>query len=61
VAVDTLEEDRLRELLERVARRLAMPLVTWSRTQGLMREGEDQATYDTADPFKMLSRAVPAA
>ena len=61
MAVDTLEEDRLRELLERVARRLDVPLYTWSRTRGLMREGKDQATYDTADPFKMLSRAVPAA
>ncbi len=55
VAVDTLEEDRLRELLERVARRLDVPLYTWSRTRGLVREGKDQATYDTADPFKMLA------
>ncbi|MGB5528068.1 MAG: AAA family ATPase [Gemmatimonadota bacterium] len=61
VAVDTLEEDRLLELLGRVARRLDVPLYTWSRTQGLVREGRDQATYDTADPFKMLSHLEAAA
>jgi SpoVK/Ycf46/Vps4 family AAA+-type ATPase len=61
VAVDTLEEDRLRELLERVARRLDVPLYTWSRTQGLVREGRDQATYDTADPFKMLAHLEASA
>ena len=61
VAVDTLEEDRLVELLGRVARRLDLPLYTWSRTQGLVREGKDQATYDTADPFKMLAHLEAAA
>jgi len=61
VAVDTLEEDRLLELLERVAQRLDVPLYTWSRTQGLVREGKDQATYDTADPFKMLAHLEAAA
>jgi SpoVK/Ycf46/Vps4 family AAA+-type ATPase len=61
VAVDTLEEDRLVELLGRVARRLDVPLYTWSRTQGLVREGKDQATYDTADPFKMLAHLEAAA
>ena len=61
VAVDTLEEDRLLELLGRVARRLDVPLYTWSRTQGLVREGKDQATYDTADPFKMLAHLEAAA
>ena len=61
VAVDTLEEDRLVELLGRVARRLDVPLFTWSRTQGLVREGKDQATYDTADPFKMLAHLEAAA
>ncbi len=61
VAVDTLEEDRLRALLGRVARRLDVPLFTWSRTQGLVREGKDQATYDTADPFKMLAHLEASA
>jgi len=61
VAVDTLEEDRLLELLGRVARRLDVPLYTWSRTQGLVRAGRDQATYDTADPFKMLAHLEAAA
>ena len=61
VAVDTLEEDRLLELLGRVARRLGVPLYTWSRTQGLVREGKDQAAYDTADPFKMLAHLEAAA
>jgi len=61
VAVDTLEEDRLVELLGRVARRLDVPLYTWSRTQGLVREGKEQATYDTADPFKMLAHLEAAA
>ena len=61
MAVDTLEEDRLVELLGRVARRLDVPLYTWSRTQGLVREGKEQATYDTADPFKMLAHLEAAA
>jgi hypothetical protein len=61
VAVDTLEEDRLLELLARVARRLEVPLYTWSRTQGLVREGKDQATYDTADPLKLLAHLEASA
>lgn len=61
VTVDTLEEGRLVELLGRVARRLEVPLYTWSRTRGLVREGKDQATYDTADPFKMLAHLEAAA
>ncbi|MCL7971485.1 MAG: AAA family ATPase [marine benthic group bacterium] len=60
VAVDTLEEERLSELLDRVAQRLDVPLYTWSRTRGLVREGMSQATYDTADPMKMLAHLQAA-
>ncbi len=61
VAVDTLEEERLAELLGRVAQRLDVPLYRWSRTQGLVRVGMSQATYDTADPIKMLLHLEAAA
>ena len=61
VTVDTLEEDRLRELLGRVAGRLDVPLYTWSRTQGLVREGKEQPVYDTTDPFRMLAHLEAAA
>jgi SpoVK/Ycf46/Vps4 family AAA+-type ATPase len=61
VAVDTLEEDRLRELLLRVAMRLEVPLYTWSRTRGLVRDGMEQAVYDTADPIKMLAHLEASA
>jgi SpoVK/Ycf46/Vps4 family AAA+-type ATPase len=55
IAVDTLEEDRLRELLVRVAERLDVPLFSWSRTRGLVRSGRERGVYDTADPFKLLA------
>jgi len=55
IAVDTLEEERLRELLARVADRLDVPLFTWSRTRGLVRDGAERGAYETADPFKLLA------
>ena len=37
IAIETLEEDRAEQALERVAGRLRIPLFTWTMTRGLRR------------------------
>jgi AAA+ superfamily predicted ATPase len=54
ITVDTVDEDRLRGLLSRVAGRLDVPLFVWSRTRGLARQGLLKGIYDTTDPLKAL-------
>ena len=55
IVVDTLEEDRLRELLGRTASRLDLSLFNWTRTRGLVRDGLDRGVYDTSDPLRLLA------
>ena len=50
--LDTEEEDRVSTLLLHVADRLDKPLFTWTRVQGLSREGLPGAVYDTEEPAK---------
>jgi MoxR-like ATPase len=54
IVLDTLEEDRARDLLRAASGDLGMPLFEWSVTRGLRREGEERATLGTADPVGML-------
>ena len=60
IVVDTLEEERLEALLSRTAARLDLPLFTWSRTRGLVREGLERGVYDTSDPLKLLAHIMAA-
>jgi hypothetical protein len=55
IVVDTVEEDRLRDLLRRTASRLELNLFDWTRTRGLVRDGLDRGVYDTSDPLRLLA------
>jgi SpoVK/Ycf46/Vps4 family AAA+-type ATPase len=54
IAIETLEEDRVEQALERVAQRLRIPLFVWTMTRGLRRSGAVEALYDTKEPLKAL-------
>src|SRR5712691_3315980 len=54
IAIETLEEDRAEQALERVAGRLRIPLFTWTMTRGLRRSGAVDSIYETKEPLKAL-------
>src|ERR1700687_4377479 len=54
IAIETLEEERVEQTLERVAQRLKIPLFVWTMTRGLRRGGALDALYDTKEPLKAL-------
>jgi ATP-dependent 26S proteasome regulatory subunit len=54
ITVETNEEQRFTELLERVATRLTIPLYTWSVTSGLARVG-GAALYNSDQPEQALA------
>src|SRR6266849_2584095 len=54
IAIETLEEDRVEQALERVAQRLNIPLFVWTMTRGLRRAGALEPLYDTKEPLKAL-------
>ena len=55
ITIDTVEEERVDNLLSIVASDLHMPLFTWTVTHGLQRSGGENAVYGTANP-QMLVR-----
>lgn len=56
VAVETVEEDRLGELLTHLAWRLNLPLFTWDCNRGLGKAGPDNAAiYQTKEPLAALA------
>jgi len=50
VTIDTVEEERVDNLLQSVASTLHMPLFSWTVTHGLQRVGGDGPVYGTANP-----------
>ena len=54
IAIETLEEERAEQALERVAGRLRIPLFTWTMTRGLRRSGAVDSIYETKEPLKAL-------
>ncbi len=50
IAVETIEEERLEELIERLSWRLNLPLYVWDCDKGLARSGQDGHIYQTQDP-----------
>src|SRR5258705_6900195 len=54
IAIETLEEERVEQALERVAQRLRIPLFVWTMTRGLRRAGSLEPLYDTKEPLKAL-------
>src|ERR1700682_985649 len=54
IAIETLEEERVEQALERVAQRLRIPLFIWTTTRGRRRSGSLEPLYDTKEPLKAL-------
>ncbi|MBI4610446.1 MAG: AAA family ATPase [Candidatus Rokubacteria bacterium] len=54
IAVETYEEERLEQALQRLAAKLGIPLFVWTITEGLRRHGADNAIYDSQLPIKAL-------
>src|SRR2546430_6135888 len=54
IAIETLEEERAEQVLERVAERLRIPLFVWTMTRGLRRSGAIDSIYETKEPLKAL-------
>lgn len=55
VLIDALEEAQVERMLARSARRLAVPLFTWSVVRGLVRHGSAAPVYDSLEPGKALA------
>jgi hypothetical protein len=54
IAIETLEEERAEQVLERVAGRLRIPLFVWTMTRGLRWAGAIDSLYETKEPLKAL-------
>jgi AAA+ superfamily predicted ATPase len=60
IYLDTLEEDRAAGLLQHVADRLGIPFFSWTRSQGLIRQGHSDPAYQTSDPQKAFGHIAAA-
>jgi len=60
IAIEGPEAGRILTLLRHAADRLDLPLLTWSRTQGLSRVEEGNGVYDTQKPEQALSHIAAA-
>src|SRR3989304_2919506 len=58
IAVESYEEVRVEELLQRIAAKLGIPLFVWSVTRGLERAGAGSPIYDTKEPLKALANVA---
>ncbi len=55
IAVETIEEDRLEELTQRLSLRLSLPLYVWDCNNGLALSGAKGPIYQTQDPNVALA------
>lgn len=60
IHLDTSEEDRAGGLLSHVADRLRLPFFTWTRSQGLSREGLESPVYETEEPARAFQHVSVA-
>jgi hypothetical protein len=58
ITIDTVEEERVDNLLGIVASELHMPLFTWTVTHGLQSAGGESAVYGTANPQMLVRHLV---
>jgi hypothetical protein len=58
IAVETYEEERIEEILKRVAAKLEIPLFMWTITRGLERAGAGTPIYDSQHPMKALGNVI---
>ena len=54
LAIETLEEERVRELLTAVAAELSTPLFAWSVNRGLERLPEGRSVHGTGEPLGLM-------
>lgn len=54
LAVETLEEERVRELLKAVSAELSAPLFEWSVSRGLQRLPDGRSIHGTSDPLGLM-------
>ena len=54
LVIETLEEDRVRDLLKAVAAEMTAPLFEWSVSRGLQRLPEGRAVHGTSDPLGLM-------
>jgi SpoVK/Ycf46/Vps4 family AAA+-type ATPase len=54
IAIDTLEEQRARELLRAAARDLGMPLFEWTVTRGLYQDPDGRPIHGSTKPVTLL-------
>ena len=54
LAIETLEEERVRDLLRATAAELKAPLFEWSVTRGLQKVPEGGAIHGTAEPLGLM-------
>ena len=55
VAVETVEEERVREVIDKIATDLKLPLFEWSITRGLTRPPREVGIHGTENPSKLLA------
>jgi hypothetical protein len=60
IHMDTEEDERALSLLHHLADRIAVPLFTWSRIEGITRVDRKGAIFDTKEPRKALAHVVAA-
>ncbi len=61
IVIETYEEERVEQVLQRVAERLGLPLFVWTVSRGLRRAGASEGLYDTRDPLKALGNLAAMA
>lgn len=60
IVLETDEEERAESLLKHLADRLDLPLLSWTSTKGLRRDGSEGSVYGSTDPAKALEHIESA-
>ena len=55
VAIETVEEERVQEVIGTIAKDVGLPLMEWSFTRGLTRPPREMGISGTEDPSKLLA------
>ena len=58
IAIETAEEERVVDIMQRLAARTDLPLFEWKATSGLRRLGTTDPVYDTEKPLAALKSAA---
>ena len=58
IHLDTTEEERAHGLLAHLADSMGLPLFTWTRSRGLVRDDLGTPAYDTKEPIKAFQHVT---